>query len=39
MDVTPLGSGVTADDIRLGLRNRPDVGVTVSVSSSRHGAL
>ena len=33
--VTPLGSGVTADDIRLGLRNRPEVGVTVS--SSRQG--
>ena len=37
MEVTTLGSGVTADDIRLGLRNRPEVGVTVRVSSSRQG--
>ena len=41
MEVTPLWSGFTADDVRLGLRrNHPEVGVTtVSVSSSRQGAL
>ena len=39
--VTPLGSGFTTDEVRLGsCYNRQKVGVTtVSVSSSRQGAL
>ena len=39
--VTPLGSGFTADAVRLGSRRNPEkVGVTtVRVTSSRQGAL